>query len=174
MPISSHRPFKAKPVQRICQASPSNRERTESQPDWRPERPKSLSDLRETTQKVEIWVGARGWPGPNPAKIWKIAGWRSRAIGLLRPNPFQGSVRSRRVNAKGPNLSPIGGRRGQNLLAPLGKLPKKSVLGNDTRVQSWQAGWLGSWLVGTQAGWGSGFWNPWTLEGNYSVLGPYY
>ena len=67
MAISSHRPFKAKPVSGNCLGSPSNRERIESQPDWWPERPKSLSDLRKTTPGVEIWVGAKGgrdqiWP----------------------------------------------------------------------------------------------------------------
>ena len=70
MAISSHRPFKAKPVSGNCQASPSNRERMESQPDWRPERPKSLSDLRKSTQKVEIRVGPRGGRG----HIWQKSG----------------------------------------------------------------------------------------------------
>ena len=73
MAVSSHRPFKAKPVSGICQASPRNRESFESQPDWWPERPKSLSDLRKTTPGVEIWVGAKGgrdqiWPKPRKSR----------------------------------------------------------------------------------------------------------
>ena len=57
-------------------------------------------------------------------------GWRSRAMGLLRTNPSPETVRPRREIAKESNLSPIGGRRGQNLLATFGKALKKSKSGS--------------------------------------------
>ena len=82
----------------------------------------------------------QGWPGPYLAKIRKIAGWRSRAIGLFRANPSPGTVWDRRVIAKESNLSPIGGRRGQNLLATFGKAPKKSKSGS------------GPWVAGSKSG----------------------
>ena len=59
MPILSHRPVKAKPIQRICQAAACYIENTKSQPDWMPERPKSLRPPQETIPKVEIWAGAK-------------------------------------------------------------------------------------------------------------------
>ena len=87
MAISSHRPFKGQPVSGICLGSPSNRERIESQPDWWPESPKSLSDLRKTTPGVEIWFGAKGgwdqiWPRRMVISTYRV-GMAKAVSGML-------------------------------------------------------------------------------------------
>ena len=67
--------------------------------------------------------------GPGLAKCAKILampGSPSRHIGQLRANPFEECCRTRRVNAEGLILAPLGGRKVQNHHASLRK-PSKTA-----------------------------------------------